>query len=125
MGCFLTKYGECFQFGVKRNYILRPLCNLGEDIIQFIPFVRAFYAFESPLFYNHHNHESNVIIIVFTMGTCQSDLLRRELFALTHFKALCSIISCFPSCLFPSIVDDTHMISPPLFVSFAYEHLLI
>jgi hypothetical protein len=37
--------------------------------MQFIPFVRAFYAFESPLFYNHCNHENNVTIILFAMGT--------------------------------------------------------
>ncbi len=29
----------------------------------------------------------------------------------------------FPqACLFPSIVDDIHIISPPLIVSFTYEH---
>jgi hypothetical protein len=45
------------------------------DIIQLIPFVHAFYAFESPLFYGHHNHECDVTIIPSTMGTCQNDPL--------------------------------------------------
>ncbi len=27
---------------------------------KFIPIIRAFYAFESPLFYNHHNCEDNI-----------------------------------------------------------------
>jgi len=37
--------------------------------MQFIPFVHAFYAFEYPLFYSHHNHEGDVTIISFTMRT--------------------------------------------------------
>jgi hypothetical protein len=41
---------------------------------------------------------------------------------LTHFRVLRSITSHFPSCLFPSIANDTHIIGPPLIVSFAYEH---
>jgi hypothetical protein len=36
--------------------------------MQLIPFVRAFYAFEFPLFYNHHNREGDVIVIPFAMG---------------------------------------------------------
>jgi hypothetical protein len=39
------------------------------DIMQLIPFVHAFYAFESPLFYNHHSHENDVTFIPFAMGT--------------------------------------------------------
>jgi hypothetical protein len=90
--------------------------------MQFIPFVLAFYAFEFPLFYSHHNHEGDFIIIPSTMGTRQGDPLGRALFTLTHFRALRSTTSHFPSCLFPSIVNDIHIISPPSVVSFAYEH---
>jgi hypothetical protein len=56
--------------------------------MQFIPFVRAFYAFEALLFYNHRNCAGDVIVIFSTMGTCQGDLLGGALFTLTHFKAL-------------------------------------
>jgi hypothetical protein len=83
------------------------------DTIQFIPFVYASYAFESPLFYNHHNHEGDVTIIPSAMGTHQSDPLRGALFALTHFRALHSTFSHFPFSLFPSIANDTHIIGPP------------
>jgi hypothetical protein len=44
------------------------------------------------------------------------------LFVLAHFKALHFIVSHFPSCLFSSVIYDTHIISPPSIVSFAYEH---
>jgi hypothetical protein len=93
--------------------------------MQFIPFVHAFYAFESPLFYNHHNCEGNVIIIPFAMGTHQSDPLGKTLFTFTYFRALYFTASHFPSCLFPSIANDTHIKGPPFIVSFAYEHFKI
>jgi hypothetical protein len=92
------------------------------DIIQFIPFVHTFYAFESPLFYSPHNHEGDVTIIPFAMGIHQGDFSGETLFTLTHFKALRSTTHHFPSCLFPSIVDDTHIIGPLSIVSFGYEH---
>jgi len=95
------------------------------DIIQLIPFVRAFYAFEFPLFYNHHNCEGDVTFIPFAMGTYQGDPLGGALFALVHFRALCSIVSHFPSCLFPFIVDDIHIICPPSIVSSIHEHFKI
>ncbi len=65
----------------------------------------------TPLFYSHCNHEGgNVIVILSAMGTCQGDLLVEVLFTLAHFKVLCFTISHFPFCLFPSIVDDIHII---------------
>jgi hypothetical protein len=56
------------------------------------------------------------------MGIHQSDVLGGALFALTHFKALCFKASHFLFYLFPSIVDDIHIIGPPTIVSFANEH---
>ncbi len=53
---------------VLRGAIFQKLYITCRNIIQFIPFVHAFYAFESPLFYNHHNREGNVIIIPSAMG---------------------------------------------------------
>jgi len=47
------------------------------------------------------------------------------LFALTHFKALHYIANHFHYCIFPSIVDDIHIIGPPSIVSYAYEHFQI
>jgi hypothetical protein len=86
---------------------------MGGDIIQLIPFVRAFYAFESPMFYNHYNCEGEVTVIPFAMGTYQGDPLGGALFVLAHFKALRSTTSYFPFCLFSSITYDIHIIGPP------------
>jgi hypothetical protein len=51
------------------------------------------------------------------MGTHKGDPLGRALFALAHFKGLHSIANIYFFCLFPSIIDDTHIISPPSIVS--------
>jgi hypothetical protein len=99
-----------------RGVIFQKLRATNGDIIQLIRFVRAFYAFEYIMFYSHHNHEGDVIVIPSTMGTHQGDLGGRgggALFVLTHFRALHFTTSHFPSCLFPSIVDDIHIIGPP------------
>jgi hypothetical protein len=54
---------------MSRGIIFQKLCATGGDIIQLIPFVHAFYAFDSPFFYNHHNCEGKVMVIPSTMGT--------------------------------------------------------
>jgi len=72
LGYFSIKHGKRFQFSFKKGNISRTSCNVW-DIIQLIPFVCAFYAFESSLFYSHCNVESDVIIIPSTMGTHQGD----------------------------------------------------
>jgi hypothetical protein len=59
-----------------------------------MPFVRAFYAFESPMFYSHHNREGDVTIIPFAMGTHQGDPLRGSLFVL-GFCVLQLVVSFF------------------------------
>jgi hypothetical protein len=55
---------------MSKGVILQEFHIIGGDIMQFILFVHAYYAFESPLFYNHYNHEGDIIIIPSTMGTC-------------------------------------------------------
>jgi hypothetical protein len=62
------------------------------------------------------------MIIPFAIGIRQGDPLRGALFALNHFRALCLIVNHFPFCLFPSIVDDIHIIGPLSIVLFVYEH---
>jgi hypothetical protein len=60
---------------VSRGVIFQQLRAANGDIVQFIPFVHALYAFESLLFYNHRNCESDVIIISSTMKIRQGDPL--------------------------------------------------
>jgi len=108
---------------VSKGVIFQEFCATCGDIIQLIFFNHAFYAFEFLLFYNHYSCEGNVIIIPFSMGTCQVDPLKRALFTLAHFNAPCSIINHFPSYIFPSIENDIHIIGPPSITSWCvYEH---
>jgi hypothetical protein len=74
------------------------------------------------MFYSHRNSDGNIIVIPFAMGTHQGDLLKGALFALIHLRALYFATSHFPSCLFPSMIVDIHIIDPPSIVSFAYEN---
>jgi hypothetical protein len=69
-----------------------------------------------------------VIVIVkgcYNQSICHGNSLRwsfgRAVFALVHFRALNSTINHFPFCLFSSIVNDLHIISPFSIISFAYE----
>jgi hypothetical protein len=110
---------------VTRGVIFQELCVARRNIMQLIPFIHAFYAFEFFLFYCHRNHEGDVIVIPSAMGTFQGDPLGGALFGLAHFRALYSTTNHFPSHLFPSIVDDIHIISPPSIVSSTYEHFQI
>jgi hypothetical protein len=72
-----------------------------------------------------------IIVIVKVMSQsshCHGDLsrsLQGALFVLAHFKVLHFITNHFPSCVFPSIANDIHIISPPLIASFTYEHFQI
>jgi uncharacterized membrane protein len=56
-----------------KRVVFQELRAIGGDILQPIPFVRALYAFEFPLIYNHDNREGDITIIPSTMGTHQSD----------------------------------------------------
>jgi hypothetical protein len=107
----------CQEGSYFNNFVqkVETLCNSS------ILFVQSMH-FESPLFYGHCNYESNVIVIPSAMRTCQGDPLGRALFTLAHFTALCYTISGFLFYLFPSNVNDIHMISSLSIVSFAYEH---
>jgi len=106
---------DAFNLMSKRG-ILQKVYTTSGDIIQFIPFVLTLYAFESPLFYNHHSRDNDVTVIPSAMGTHQGDPLGRALFVLAHLKTLRSTTSHFPSYLFPSITDNTHIIGPiPLY----------
>jgi hypothetical protein len=57
-----------------------------------------------------------------SIRTCQGDPLDGLLFALTHFHAFHNLVMHFPSYLFPSIIDDTHIIGLVLVVSWAFHH---
>ncbi len=52
---------------VLKEVIFQKLHIITTDNIQFILFNRAFYLFESSLYYNHHNYDGDVIVIPSTI----------------------------------------------------------
>ncbi len=107
-------------------------CKKGSYVKNFVQQVGTSYNL-FPLFVHYmHLNLPFFIVIIIVKKMSQSSLLPWELikliiykgalFTLAHFKALRSTTSHFPSCLFPSIVDDTHIIGPLSIVSSAYEH---
>jgi len=42
----------------------------------------------------------------------KGDPLGGVLFILAHFRVLCPIATSHPTCVFPSLVDDTNIVSP-------------
>jgi hypothetical protein len=54
---------------VSKGVIFQNFHATNGDIIKLIYFVYAIYAFEYPLFYNHHNHDGDITVIPSTMGT--------------------------------------------------------
>jgi hypothetical protein len=61
---------HCIPFApneMLRRVIFQKLHIVVEDNIQFILFNRAFYLFESSLYYNHHNYDGDVIVIPFAI----------------------------------------------------------
>ncbi len=58
-----------FNF-MSRGIMFQDLHVIGSHVVQFIFFVHTFYAFESPLYYDHCNHDGDVNVIPSTMGFC-------------------------------------------------------
>jgi hypothetical protein len=53
---------------ISRRVMFQKLHVAKGDITQFIPFVCAFYAFNSPLYYSHCNQDGDVNVIPSIMG---------------------------------------------------------
>jgi len=107
------------HFDVSKLHVVKG------DIVRLLYFVHNINALELWFFYNNE-----VIIILSTMGTHQGNLFREPLFGLTHFWTLQFAKVQFPICLFPTIVDDIHIIGHPsvgciniefIFLKFNYE----
>jgi hypothetical protein len=84
---------------------------------QLFPFIRRFYAHPSPLYFLEASRHGDLIVISFESGTRQGDPLGGMLFALVHFHALHPTAVTHPTCVFPSLANDMHLIDPTLDVS--------
>ncbi len=87
---YMLQVGSCFNSFFFCSFLLCPI-------------IRSF--FSSPLPSKWFVYYSISIV------THQGDPLGGPFFTLVHFHAICSSTSLFLFCLFPFIVDDTHIIT--------------
>ncbi len=65
-----------------------------------------------------------VTVIESFSNTRQGDRLKDSLFALAHYQALLKTIAQAPNYVFPSLMDDTHIVGPMNEITYAFDHLL-
>jgi hypothetical protein len=105
---------------VFRASSFRKLCGALANIV---PFTRSFYGVHYSL-YQYGWHVEGVIIIESTLGTRHGDPLGGLLFTLTHYQVLLETIMRAPSCVFPSLMNDTHIVKLMNEIICTFDHLL-
>jgi hypothetical protein len=98
---------------VLKRYIFKELLFLPGSLNQLFPFVWQFYACPSPLYFSQAFRHGDLIVISLESSQ-QGDPPRGALFALPHLHTLHPTTTTHPTCVFPSLVDDTHMVGPTL-----------
>ncbi len=74
---------------------------------QLCPFVHRFYAHPFPLYFSKTLNHGDLTVISFKFDTRHGDPMGGVLLALTHFHVFCPIIVGHPTCVFPSLTNDT------------------
>jgi hypothetical protein len=69
------------------------------------------------------NMSRGFIVIESSSGTKQGGPLNGHLFDLTHYCTFLGTITWTPNCVFPSLMDDTHILGPMNEVIFNFDHL--
>ncbi|KAL2608123.1 hypothetical protein R1flu_026696 [Riccia fluitans] len=97
---------------VSREALFLELCTAIGSLYQLFPFVRSFYAHHLPLYFSHCPGEDEVTVLSSESGIHQGDPLGGALFALAHLRAFRTVASEHPLYMFPSFVDNTHIVGP-------------
>jgi hypothetical protein len=82
-----------------------------------------FYGAQFFLFYQHGWDVEGVTIIESFPSTRHGDPLRGLLFALARCQALLDTIVQAPNCVYPSLVNDIHIMGPMSKIICAFDHL--
>jgi hypothetical protein len=82
-----------------------------------------FYGVHFSLFYQHGWHVEGITIIESFSSTREGDPLGGPLFVLAHYRALLDTIMRAPNCVYPSLVDDIHIMGPMSKITCAFDHL--
>jgi len=76
-----------------------------------------------PLYFFQVYQHGDLIVISSELGTRQGDPLGRMLFVLAHLHVFHPIAATHATCVFPFLVDDTHIIGPTSNVVLTLEQL--
>jgi hypothetical protein len=90
---------------------------------QLFPFVQWFYIHPSPLYFSQASQHGDFIVILSELGTWQGDPLGGMLFALAHLWIFRPTVATHLTCVFPSLMDDTHVTCPTSDVVLAFLQL--
>jgi hypothetical protein len=107
---------------VFQAIILKKLCDVEELLASIVPFTRLFYGVHSSFYYQHGRHVEGVTIIESFSGMRQSDPLKSLLFVLAHYRTFVETISWALNYVFPSLVDNTHIVGPVTKITYAFDH---
>jgi len=99
------------------------LCDVGGLLVSIVPFTILFYGAHYSFYYKHGQHVEGVTIIESSSGIRHGDPLGDLLFALAHYQILLETIAWTPSCVFPSLTNDTHIVGPMHEITHTFDHL--
>jgi hypothetical protein len=88
-----------------------------------IPFTMLFYGAPFFFFYQHGWHVEGVTIIESFSSMRLGDPLGGPLFVLAHYRAFLDTIVQASNCVYPSLVDDIHIMGPMSKITYAFDHL--
>ncbi len=87
-------------------------------------FTKLFCGAHFSLYHQNEQHVEGAMIIESSLGTRQCDSLKGPLFTLAHYWALLETITWASSYIFPSLLDNIHIVEPMSEITHAFEHLL-
>ncbi len=103
--------------------IFGELCDVKGPLANIVPFTKLFYGACSFFNYQHGQHVKGVTIIESLSGMTQGDPLGGLSFILAHYWTVLKTIMQTFDCVFPSLIDDTHILGPMNEITCAFDHL--
>jgi hypothetical protein len=93
-----------FELLFSKSYVMS-----GGPLASIVPFTRLFYGAHFSLYYQQRQSVEGATIIESSLSMKQGNPLKGLLFALAHYRTFLETIAQAPNCVFPSLMDDTHI----------------
>jgi hypothetical protein len=99
------------------------LCDVEGPLASIVPITSLFCGVHFSLYYQHGWHVEGVTIIESFLGMKHNDPLGSLLFVLAHYRTFLETIVWTFSYIFPSLVDNTHIVGPMSEITCTFDHL--